>query len=132
MKLSDFNFEGKELPVNFVETMQVAEGVECDVYKFVGDDSKDLGIIRVEAGHRTPMQRVLKGAHTIEGYISGRGGLVITEFDGEEKIYNAGMGLEVDVKIGEVMQWRAAPDSDLEVYEICFPPYESGRFENLF
>jgi hypothetical protein len=38
--------------------------------------------------------------------------------------------LEVEVKIGETMQWQAAPDSDLEVYEICFPPYADGRFEN--
>jgi len=131
MKLGNFNFGGKDLSVEFVETMIVADGVECDVYEFVGDDSKDLGIIRVRAGCKTPLQKVLKGVRTIEGYTLGKGELAITDLGGEEKIYNAEMGLGVDVKIGELMQWRAAPDSDLEVYEICFPPYMAGRFENI-
>lgn len=118
------------MAVAFVETMKVAEGVECDVYEFVGDKSKDLGIIRVKAGHRTPLQKVLKGERTVEGYISGKGSLTIAS-GGAKKVYVAEKGLEVEVKIGETMQWQAAPDSDLEVYEICFPPYEAGRFVNL-
>jgi len=131
MALTNFNFENKELAVVFVETIQAAEGVECDVYKFVGDGSRDLGIIRVKAGHRTPLQRVLKGERTIEGYISGKGNLEVVGRGGEKKAYTGKKELAVEVKIGETMQWQAAPDSDLEVYEICFPPYENGRFENL-
>ena len=113
----NFNFEGKNSAAGFVETTEVAEGVECDVYEFVGDKPKDLGIIRIKAGGKTPLQKVLKGEKTIEGYISGKGQLVITELSGQQKIYPAKAGLEVEVKIGETMQWQAAPDSDLEVIE---------------
>ena len=125
------NFEGRELAVVFVETMKVVEGVECDVYKFDGDVSKDLGIIRIKAECKTPLQKVLKGERTAEGFISGRGRLVITKTDGEQKIYNGEEGLSVNVGIGELMQWQAEVDSELEVYEVCFPPYEDGRFENV-
>ena len=126
-----FGLEGKMAAVSFVETSQVAEGVECDVYKFAGDDNKDLGIIRIKAGGKTPLQKVLQGERTVEGFISGRGKLVITRPNGEQKIYSCEKGLAVEVKIGELMQWQADADSDLEVYEICFPPYKAGRFENL-
>ncbi len=118
-------------PLKFVETTKVGSGVECDVYEFVGDKLKDLGIIKIKAGCKTPLQKVLKGEKTIEGYLSGEGRLVITDLSGKQKIYPAKNGLEVEVKIGETMQWQAADNSDLEVYEICYPPYESGRFENL-
>jgi len=29
------------------------------------------------------------------------------------------------------MQWEADKEADLVAYEICFPPYEDGRYENL-
>ena len=61
MRLNSFNFEGKDMSVNFIEMMEVVEGVECDVYEFIGDKSKDLGIIRIKAGGKTPLQKVLKG-----------------------------------------------------------------------
>ena len=131
MPINSFNFEGKEQDVVFVETMQVAAGVECDVYKFDGDAGKDLGIIRIRAGCKTPLQKVMKGDRTIEGYISGRGKLIIIKTDGEQKIYIGERGLAVSVGVGEVMQWQADSDSDLEGYEICFPPYQAGRFQNL-
>jgi len=118
-------------PLKFCKSTKVAKGVECDIYKFVGDDSKDLGIIRIKAGCKTPLQKVLKGERTVEGFISGKGRLVVTASDGEQKIYNGEKGLAVDVKIGELMQWQAVTDSELEVYEICFPPYKDGRFENI-
>lgn len=38
---------------------------------------------------------------------------------------------EITVNIGDVMQWEAAPDSSLVAYEICYPPYEEGRYEEL-
>jgi hypothetical protein len=38
---------------------------------------------------------------------------------------------EVAVAVGETMQWQAADEADLVVYEICEPPYADGRFENL-
>ena len=129
--LKSFNLEGKESVVDFIETMKVAEGVECDVYRLVGDASKDLGIIRIKAGYKTPLQKVLQGERTIEGYISGKGKLTVTRLDRSKDDYVAKKGLAVNIGIGQLMQWQAAADSDLEVYEICFPPYKAGRFENL-
>lgn len=133
--ITSFKFEGKVQPVTFVETMNVSEGVECDVYTFDGDTSKDLGIIRIKPGSQTPLQKVLKGDGTIEGYISGKGKLIITGGDNKQRIYEVSSETKepvvVAVAIGELMQWEAAPDSDLKAYEICFPPYEGGRFEEI-
>ena len=29
------------------------------------------------------------------------------------------------------MQWEASKNSNLVFYEVCYPPYQDGRFENL-
>lgn len=133
--IKNFSFEGKEQSVSFVETMQVASGVECDIYTFDDDLTKDLGIIRIKQGSKTPLQKVLKGDRTIEGYISGKGKLTVTKADGSQRVYDVNEQLkepvDVTVSIGEQMQWVAEASSDLMVYEICFPPYEDGRYENL-
>jgi hypothetical protein len=135
--LTTFLFEGKEQRVIFKETIQVPDtvGVECDVYAFEGDQSKDLGIIRIQPHCKTPLQKVLKGDRTVEGYISGKGKLTITKSDGEQETYVAdGESKEpivVSVEIGELMQWEADKENGLVAYEICFPPYEDGRYENL-
>ncbi|MFA4995743.1 MAG: hypothetical protein WC536_01220 [Patescibacteria group bacterium] len=131
--ISMFNFDGVEEPVSFVETMQVIDGVECDIYSFTEDERKDLGIIRVEPGKKTPLQRVLQGEKTIEQYISGKGKLTITRQDGTQDVFLADGSNHVSriVNIGEMMQWEAAPDSDLIAAEICYPPYQDGRFENI-
>jgi len=135
IQLHTFEFDNKVQPVSFVETTKVTTGVECDVYKFDGDNSKDLGIIRIEPGFKTPLQRVLKGDKTIEGYTSGKGKLVITKPDNAQKEYPVNNDTQkpftVTVAIGEKMQWQADKDSPLVIYEICFPPYEDGRYENL-
>jgi hypothetical protein len=123
-----FLFEGQELPVEFIETIQVIDGVECDVYRFVGDNSRDLGIIRISPGKHTPLQRVLKGNKTIEGYISGKGRL---EINGKTVYIADGRPISVIVNIDETMQWFADDDSSLTAYEICYPPYEDGRYENI-
>lgn len=133
--IKSFNFEGKEQPVSFVGTTHVADGVDCDVYTFINDSSKDLGVIRIGPGRRTPLQKVLKGDRTVEGYMSGKGKLTITKTDGKQEVYVAdGESKEpivVDVEIGELMQWEADKETGLVAYEICFPPYEDGRYENL-
>lgn len=134
-RIKVFTFEGREQPVSFVETMHVIDGVDCDVYKFLEDSSKDLGIIRVISGSKTPLQRVLKGDRTVEGYLSGKGKLTITKSDGKQNFYEVGAEskkpFEVNVGIGETMQWEADKNSNLVAYEICFPPYEDGRYENI-
>jgi hypothetical protein len=37
----------------------------------------------------------------------------------------------VKVEIGELMQWTADEKTGLMVYEICFPPYQDGRYEEI-
>lgn len=120
--------------VAFVRTDQIKDGVECDVYEFVDDASKDLAIVRVEAGCNTPLQRVLLGDSTTEGYLSGEGQLLVSDAEGHTTVYGyseAGQATNpVDVSIGQIMQWHAG-DEALVFYEICKPPYQEGRFENL-
>ncbi len=130
-----FEFEGRSQPISFTRTMNVTEGVKCDVYNFPEDPNKDLGIIRIRAGAKTPQQRVLQGIRTIEGHINGSGRLVVIREGGKSEVYpvdpNAQDKLIVHIKIGDVMQWIAEPDSCLTVYEICIPPYQDGRYEDL-
>jgi len=130
-----FLFEGEESPITFVETQAVKDGVTCDVYTFEGDTTKDLGIIRVSPGQRTPLQRVLQGVRTVEGFITGSATLVVTEAGGQvtEHHYDqtSEPGAEVDVAVGQLMQWVNEGDSDLFFYEVCMPPYATGRYEDL-
>lgn len=117
--------------VTYVETQQVKEGVEADLYTFNGDASKDLAIVRVAAGHKTPLQRILKGEKTIEGYLDGQATLMVTHPDNTQSvvIYPGSVELETSVAVNDTMQWSA--DTGLTFYEICWPPYEDGRFENI-
>jgi len=79
-------FEGKK--INFLESSQVKEGVICDVYEFENDLTRDLGIVKVVKGYKTPKQIVLSGDKTIELYKSGTGRLTITNPSGAIVIYN--------------------------------------------
>jgi hypothetical protein len=133
--LTRFEWNNASQQINFIKTMQVASGVECDVYTFSGDKSKDLGVIRILPGCKTPLQKVLQGEQTIEGYVSGKGKLIVTRSNGKADTYDVGSipdeKLSINVMIGDTMQWHADPDSPLEVYEICLPPYAEGRYENI-
>lgn len=116
----------------FKEQSQPYEGVECFEYGIADDSSRDLAIIRVLPNHATPRQRVLSGRATIEGWVAGSGRLVV-ESIGRAAIYttqNSALLHGVTVGQGEVMQWQAGEDG-LLFAEICEPPYEEGRFENL-
>ena len=123
------------LPITFVETQQIKEGVVADIYTFDGDSSKDLAIVHVTKGYKTPLQRILKGTKTIEGYMNGNGTFTVTSRDGSVKTYtftensDNNPAIETEVHIGELVQWSA--ETDLNFYEICEPPYEDGRFEDL-
>jgi hypothetical protein len=132
-KLTQFTFEDQPVPVDFVETRIVKEGVECDIYAFAHDELRDLVIVRVIKGFSTPLQRVLLGKKTIEGFLEGSGTLLIKSADNEPESYhfpNTGDN-EIVVSIGQTMQWAASRDTDLVFYEVCEPRYEEGRFENL-
>ena len=133
--INSFTFEGKEQVVSFVKTMHVADGVDCKVYSFDRDPKKDLGIIKIAPGCKTPLQKVLNGDRTIEGYRSGKGKLTITKLNGKPEVHLVGGEQQepssVTVEIGELMQWEADKESFLVAYEVCFPPYQDGRFKNI-
>jgi hypothetical protein len=129
-KLTAFN----DRQVIYTETIPVKDGVECDTYSFVGDDTEDLGIVRVARGFKAPMQKILQGDKTTEGYFAGKRTLTIRGQDDTDKSYSfdpTSSNKEVEVQIGQIMQWTAPNDADLIFYEICDPPYQDGRFEDL-
>lgn len=133
-KSKTFTFENIVLPVKFVETIAVTQGVTCDVYAFEGDVSKDLGIVTIEPGCKTSLREVLSGEKTIEGFISGKGTFIVSKPTGEKQTFLVSTGtksFEHEVAIGEKMQWQASGDSSLMFYEICYPPYQEGRFRNI-
>lgn len=132
-KITEFSLDEVSLRVEFVETLHIKDGVECDTYVFVGDSSKDLAIVQVQKGCVTPLQRVLLGTKTIEGFVAGAGVLTVHGEDGVQT-HKFKQGLEnepVSVGIGQTMQWQANDSADLVFYEICEPPYADGRYENL-
>ncbi len=116
--------------INFIETSLIKKGVTCDIYEFENDTTKDVGIVKVLKGCETPLQKVLSGDRTFERFSKGIGTLTVISTDGQEHIYSfPGKQQEVQVKIGETMQWKAT--EDLEFLEICHPPYQEGRFQNI-
>ncbi|MCH2188665.1 hypothetical protein MK079_02470 [Candidatus Gracilibacteria bacterium] len=123
MKLQEFKNE----KVKFIETIEVKSGVLCDVYEFIGNTNKDLAIIKVQKGYSTPLQKIIKGDNTIEGFISGNAVFQLNDISYE--FPNNDGTIEVNVNIGDTMQWIAK--DDLVFYEICYPPYEDGRYKNL-
>ncbi|MBC7764169.1 hypothetical protein H7Y29_00475 [Microbacteriaceae bacterium] len=105
-KLTSFKFNGETLAVCFVETLTVKDGVECDVYSFVDDESKDLAIVTVKTGYKTPLQRILLGEKTVEGFYNGVGVLTVTDIKDQQKQYSyepTDTG-ETEVMIGQTMQ----------------------------
>ena len=131
------SFGEPEAPVSFIETIPVTEGVKCDTYSFDDDPlSKDLAIVTVAPGAKTPLQRVMSGVTTTEGFVSGRGTLIVKAPDGQEARFPfddqdpSGIA-EVLVQVGQTMRWTADPDSELVFYEVCEPPYKDGRFQDL-
>lgn len=137
-KLSQFEFRGEMRGVKFVDTTPVRDGVECDVYEFVGNPYEDLGIIRVGEGMATPRQRVSLDEHisiefTEEGYIAGAGSLEIRRANGLVETYevNSDTGrFSTMVNRGDEMQWKAG-DGGLVTYEVCRPLYKAGRYVDL-
>ncbi|MAZ56893.1 hypothetical protein CL653_03815, partial [bacterium] len=121
--LSEFRGES----ISFVETSQVKEGIVCDVYSFNTGDSKDLGVVRVSKGYKTPLQRVLKGDKTLEIFQTGQGVLNVTDTDGVEiqHSFPPVTSAEVEIKVGDLVRWEAT--EDLIFAEICYPPYQDGR-----
>jgi hypothetical protein len=134
--LTEFTFEGKIHQVQYVESINVTTGVNCDVYRFITTPlEKDLAIITIQAGCHTPRQKVVQGATTIEGYLSGIGKLTIEDQNKTIKTFDVApktsKQFTISINLGEIMQWTASNQAQLMVYEICYPPYSDGRYENL-
>ena len=131
--LGQITIDGETEDIEFVESSTVTTGVEAHVYAFANDISKDLAVVEVKAGHNTPLQKILSGDETIEGYTSGAGSLVVTHADRTTKTYNfpSDDNKQVALGVGDVMQWFADSEQGLVFYEVCKPPYEDGRFEDL-
>ncbi|SRR5258708_4929901 len=133
---TEFEFEGQRLSVSFVEPVAEFPGVNSKVYSFIGDETKDLADIFIDAGAMTPRQRVVEGERTVEVYVSGIGRINVTRTTGEEESFEFG-GYSTDrpfvtVLKGDIMQLQAAEDSIFIVSEVCCnPKYRPGRFENL-
>lgn len=133
-RLESFSFRGETLATQLIETTEVFPGVVCDAYLHPETKERDLGVIYIEADRRTKPQRVLQGDQTIEGYISGKGELIIKKSSGERLVFEVGPGSEgfaQNVEVGDIMQWRAAEQEGLVVFEVCYPPYKAGRYEDL-
>ena len=133
-KIESFLYNGERLSAIFKETLEVFPGVHCDVYIHPETQKRDLAIIMLDPGKKTLPQKVLMGEETIEGYISGSGKLIIRHVDGTQSVFDVGPGSEGfshPVGIGEIMQWKADKHEELVFFEICLPPYEDGRYENL-
>jgi hypothetical protein len=133
VKLAQFELGHEVLSTEYVETLEIRPGVVCYSHRFVNDRARDLAIVHVLAGHSTPLQRVLSGEETLEGFVSGRGILTVIAVDETVAVY-AYPGCElhaVSVSRGELMQWQADSIVDLVFFEVCAPPYTQGRFEDL-
>ena len=121
-----FNHKNSNHKVKYIETTYPNNDVECDVYEFVEDTTRDLAILRIKPNGKTPRQKVLQGDETLEGYISGSG-----KFCHNGETHEVpGLTEEFRVEKGDVMQWQAGED-ELVCYELCTPPYADGRFEDL-
>lgn len=127
-------YEGRKLSTTFVETTRVQEGVACDVYEI--DAERDLGVVTIQPGFHSPRQRILKGTKTIQRFISGTAQLSVTDVEGNVHVHTFNskgvtQNNDVEVKVGEIMEWSSLGPQPLVYHEICEPPYEDGRFENL-
>lgn len=63
--LTEFTYDNLKQEVIFIESNTVTEGVQCDVYQFKDDETKDLGIIKMKSGTKTPLQKILKGENVL-------------------------------------------------------------------
>ena len=126
-KLTEFQGE----KVTYIETLNVKDGVVCDVYAYDGDKEKDLGVITVAPNTCTPLMKILRGDRTIDGFISGKGVLTIVRATGEVIKYTPqNEGEEFEMLVNETVQW-CSEGEELNFYEICYPPYHDGRYENI-
>lgn len=127
-----FRFEDKDLPVTLIETLDVQEWVECDVYEFTNDITKDLWIVRLSKGIASPRQLIVWWEKTVLWYMSGSWKFVLeTEQWKFEYKMRPDVKFQIVIYKWEKMQWIADMDSELMYYEVYLPPYKDGRYLDL-
>ncbi len=127
--LDSFYYLGQDRSVEYVESLDIKDGVICHVYRFAGETAYDLGIVEVAPGVSTPLQQVVERfSTTVEGLLEGSGNLFVEAEGGNT--FQVGNPLTTTVYCGNRMQWDAGEEG-LTFFEICHPPYEEGRFENI-
>ncbi len=61
--------------------------------------------------------------------------MLIISPDGSKEIFkfepNIVYDFSVVIEVGQIMQWQADKKCELIAYEVCYPPYEDGRYKNL-
>lgn len=125
-RVTTFGIDGIERPVRYIETTRPNEHTECDVYAFNDSVDYDLAIVEVKSNRKTPLQRVIKGDKTIEGYLFGEG---IFYLNNTEHVFPSRES-KINVQVGDIMQWKAG-ERGLVFFEMCYPPYVDGRFEDV-
>lgn len=131
-RLNSFVVDGEVLNLNYESTNEVKEGVLCDVYSVVGRNDVDLAVVSMKSGSTTPLQRVVGGDRTIEIHVSGIGQFFFLENDtAEPKTFELeeGKPFALDIPVGSTVRWFAG--TDLTFAEVCYPPYEDGRYIDL-
>ena len=127
--MKSITIDCKPFAILFVEKQHVKHEVTCDIYNFEKDSTRDIAIVTVLPGCKTPPQRVMEGIKTIEGLMLGVGTLTV---DNEIHYLEEGEANDgIEVEVGQTMQWEAGLKSDLVFYEICEPPYKKGRFKDI-
>lgn len=114
---------------------EVVPGVWCDVYSHPETGERDYALVTMQPGTETPLQRVVQPhSETIEAYISGKGTFTL-ERNGFIETFEVGSDTSSDqswlIIEGDSIQWKAAPDSELVFAEVCYPPFQPGRYKNL-
>ena len=54
-QFESFTYQDHTLKTQFIETMNVTDGVTCDVYIHPETEERDLGIITIQPGYKTPL-----------------------------------------------------------------------------
>ena len=132
MSMRTFDYLGKTFPVESQGCETVVDGVVCEVFKFTGLTACDLAIVTMEPLAKTPIQVVRNGVVTLEQIIDGEGDTNLRVLRaGKYEVVQSGPHIpSTPILPSDVMQWTAGAKG-AKFSEICWPPFEEGRFETL-
>lgn len=132
MSIKTFDYLGKSLPVESQGSETVVDGVVCEVFRFTGMTACDLAIVTMEPFAKTPIQVVRDGLVTFEEAITGDEGTRLRVLrGGKYEVVQCGPDIpRTPILPSDVMQWTAGVKGAI-FSEICWPPFEEGRFGTL-